>query len=131
MPFRLLIEFGRIGLGGMKSKSKDLVSDPIVQENAHAERITAILTQYLAENLKPQQIVLFGSRAKGTAQRGSDIDLAVIGGHQPDFRQERKLREKLDQLAGIYSVDLVFLEQMDITFRKMIHDTGKVLYEKD
>ena len=99
--------------------------------NSQAERVIDVLTDFLAEQLKPQQIVLFGSRAKGTAKRGSDIDLAVIGGHQPDFRQERKLREKLDQLAGLYSVDLVFAEKTDDDFGGMIRDTGIVLYEKD
>lgn len=100
-------------------------------ETDRAEKITTILTQHLVEQLQPRQIILFGSRAKGRARQGSDIDLAVVGGEIPDFRGQRKLREQLDQLAGLYSVDLVFLEQTDAAFKEVIHDTGKVLYEKN
>ncbi len=93
--------------------------------------IISSMVNYLVENLLPKRIILFGSRAKGTARMGSDIDLALEGAAISDFRKERKLREALDQLAGIYSVDLVFLEQVDDVFSEMINQTGKVLYEKD
>ena len=32
----------------------------------------------LVEEFKPDKVILFGSRAKGNAQQGSDIDLIVI-----------------------------------------------------
>jgi len=47
------------------------------------------------------------------------------------FRERRKLREKLDLLAGIYTVDLVFLPYADGEFRKIILEEGKVLYEEN
>ena len=101
------------------------------QQNAPAGDKISTMVNYLVENLLPKRIILFGSRAKGTARMGSDIDLALEGAAISDFCKERKLREALDQLAGIYSVDLVFLEQVDDVFSEMINQTGKVLYEKD
>ncbi len=89
------------------------------------------LIRYLVKRLQPRRILLFGSRARGTARPGSDIDLAVEGALPRSFREERKLKEKLDELAGLYSVDLVFLERTDEAFRRLVERTGKVLYEKD
>jgi len=89
------------------------------------------LIRYLVRQLQPRRILLFGSRARGTARPGSDIDLAVEGALPASFREERKLKEKLDEMAGLYSVDLVFLDRTDGAFRRLVEQTGKVLYEKD
>lgn len=105
--------------------------DAARRRDERIERILSELIPCLVKHLQPRRIILFGSRAKGSARPGSDIDLAVAGGKVPTFREERKLREELDRLAGIYSVDLVFLQQTDDTFRAMTEETGKVLYEKD
>jgi predicted nucleotidyltransferase len=85
----------------------------------------------LVEELKrynPERVILFGSRAKGSFNKHSDIDLAVD--LQLPFRERRKLKEKLDLIAGIYTVDLVFLPSAGEEFRKTILKEGKVLYEK-
>lgn len=101
------------------------------KQNDRIRKIVSTMVSYLAESVQPHRIILFGSRAKGTATMGSDIDLAVEGGNLPGFRGERKLREALDRLAGIYSVDLIFLNQVDEVFSAMVEESGKVVYEKD
>ncbi len=100
------------------------------QKKSVDERLSAIV-HYLIETIGPKRIFLFGSRAKGVSRMGSDIDLAVEGGRELSFREERKLTEALDRLAGIYSVDLVLMERVDHAFRKMIEETGQILYEQD
>jgi len=63
----------------------------------------------LVEELKkynPKRVILFDSRAKGSFNKHSDIDLVVD--LQLPFRERRKLKERLDLIAGIYTVDLVF-----------------------
>jgi len=56
------------------------------------------------ENIK--KIILFGSRAKNTSKRGSDIDLAIVG-EGIDFRQLCRIGVKLDELDLPYKVDVV------------------------
>ncbi len=46
------------------------------------------------------------------------------------FREKRKLKERLDLIAGIYSVDLVFLPDVSEEFKENILKEGKVLYEE-
>lgn len=50
-------------------------------------------------------MVLFGSRAKGTATERSDIDIAVSG-----VEDIGALREALDAIPTLYQIDLVDLD---------------------
>jgi predicted nucleotidyltransferase len=91
------------------------------------ERIVEILTR----EVQPDEVLLFGSRAKGAAHKGSDIDLAIVGGRKLSHREKRKLCERIEDISGLYSVDIVFIEEVDEDFKELIRKTGKVIYEKD
>jgi len=71
---------------------------------------------------------LFGSRARGDYKEISDIDIAVD--INLPFREQRKLKEKIDKISGLYSVDLIFLPNVNKEFKKKILKEGKILYEK-
>jgi len=60
-----------------------------------AEKILAKLIELLKEELDPEKIILFGSRAKGKSAPYSDIDLAIAGSTRPPLRTLRNLRKKL------------------------------------
>ncbi|MCG2724643.1 MAG: nucleotidyltransferase domain-containing protein [Elusimicrobia bacterium] len=102
-----------------KSNSEDRVSKIIVS-----------IKDYLKNSLAPEEIILFGSRAKGNFKRGSDIDIAVKGGRELTHREERKLKEKIDEISGLYSVDIVFWEKLDKDFKKKLKNSGEILYGK-
>lgn len=50
-------------------------------------------------------MILYGSRAKGTARECSDIDIAVTGAEDFDI-----LVEKVEELPTLYSIDLVNMD---------------------
>lgn len=52
-----------------------------------------------------KQVILYGSRARGTARERSDIDIAVTGAENFDL-----LVEKVEELPTLYSVDLVNMD---------------------
>ena len=54
---------------------------------------------------RAKKVILYGSRAKGTANKHSDIDIAVAGVDNFD-----ELVEKVDELPTLYSVDLLNLD---------------------
>ena len=76
----------------------------------------------------PNKIILFGSRAREDYKKQSDIDIAVDV--NLPFREKRKLKEKIDEISGLYSVDLVFLPEVSEDFKKRILKEGIILYEK-
>ena len=88
------------------------------------------LLQCLVARLKSRRTLIFGLRARGNARPGSDIDLAVEGAAPMPFREERKLKERLYELAGLCSVDLLFLERACGDFRRLVEQTGKVPKKK-
>ncbi|MCM8819717.1 MAG: nucleotidyltransferase domain-containing protein [Candidatus Omnitrophica bacterium] len=60
----------------------------------------------LKNNTNIKKILLFGSRAKGTAKNGSDIDLALVG-DRISFSDLCAIGAKLDELDLPYKIDLV------------------------
>ena len=87
------------------------------------------LVLLLKNELNPEKILLFGSRAKSNKTSNSDFDIAVTG-NRINFRDLRELEEKIDEIAGLYSADLIFLDLVDEKFKNIILKTGKILYER-
>jgi predicted nucleotidyltransferase len=89
------------------------------------------------------RIVLFGSHAKGTATKDSDIDLMVVIDNDVIVSS---YREKMDRYLSIrkllqrigYAIDLMIYSRKELNiikergydFVKEIEQTGKVLYER-
>lgn len=76
-----------------------------------------------------ERVVVFGSRAKGTARPNSDIDLCVKGSTDP-LRLEA-LKMALDDLPLPYRIDV--LAEDDIRhapLRDHVKRVGVVLYQK-
>ena len=59
----------------------------------------------LCRNFHANEVILYGSRAKGTARERSDIDIAVTGVKNFDI-----LEEKIEELPTLYSVDLLNMD---------------------
>ncbi|MBI2345704.1 MAG: nucleotidyltransferase domain-containing protein [Deltaproteobacteria bacterium] len=83
----------------------------------------------LVRECAPARIYLFGSRAKKTAKKGADFDFAVEGPVPSDARR-RIVKDLLESVAGLYSVNLVFLSEVDEKFRSIILESGALVYEQ-
>ena len=93
-------------------------------------KVVKVLENFLEELVKwnSKKVILFGSLTRGDFGKHFDIDLAVE--LNIPFRQKRKLKEKLDQIARIYTVDLVFLNGVEKEFKEKLLREGIILYEK-
>ena len=78
------------------------------------------LISYFKNNKYIQKVVLFGSRAKGNYKYNSDIDLGILC----DKKYKGTIAEKLDEVVGIYSVDIVFLDSMNEEIKTQIEKYG-------
>lgn len=92
-----------------------------------AEKYIQLIVKEL-KTYNPKKIILFGSRAKGCYKKQSDIDIAVD--LNLSFREKRKLKEKIDEISGLYSIDLIFLDEIKEDFKDIILREGVILYEK-
>lgn len=80
----------------------------------------------LARKHDIEKVILFGSRARGNYQRGSDIDLAVLGGDVMRFALD--VDEEASTLLEFDVIDLSLPLQEE--FLNSIKEEGIVLYEK-
>lgn len=77
-----------------------------------------------------ERAVLFGSRAKGTFKRGSDIDLALVGGSL-DWVVIGKIYDELDDLLLPYRFSLIQFDwSTDPDVSAHISRVGIVLFER-
>ncbi len=87
------------------------------------------IVNLLVDELNPERIILFGSRSKNRAHKYSDFDIAIEG-VDLDLRKERKIKEILDEISGVFTVDLTNLDKADKKFREIVYHTGEILYER-
>ena len=87
------------------------------------------IVEIVIKDLNPKKIILFGSRGKGNFRFNSDYDIAVDS-KQNDFRTKRRVKEKLDEVAGLKKVDVIFMNEVEKEFKEIINKTGRILYER-
>src|SRR5262245_60607953 len=103
---------------------------PTVNMTAREAEILNTALEILKRELNPGRVVLFGSRAEGRHRPASDFDLAVDV-PRPAEGLGYRIRDKVNDASGLYSVDIVYLPNIDADFRTLILNTGKVVYERE
>lgn len=94
-------------------------------------------TKRLVKKFHPQQVILFGSQAKGTADDRSDVDLLVVASFNG---KRRKVLVEMDrELKGLgFSRDIILLTPEEFerdreipgTIARPASQEGKILYER-
>ena len=88
--------------------------------------ISEAVMREIAKRNQIQEIILFGSRARGDYNRTSDIDLAVTGGNISSFAVSIE-----EETSTLLEYDIVDLDKpVSEELLKSIRDEGKILYEK-
>ena len=92
----------------------------------HINAINGIFAQFIAID----QVILYGSRAKGKYQKASDIDLTLIE-LELSFSELMEIENKLDDLLLPYKIDLS--QKRKISNPDLVdhlNRVGQVFYEK-
>lgn len=79
------------------------------------------------------QVIIYGSRAKGTFKPGSDIDLTLLPVKTAtlDLALQFQIEEALEELLLPYQIDLSILDSIDNpALIEHIHRVGQVFYAK-
>lgn len=90
------------------------------------EKVYKKLISYFKDNNDIEKVVLFGSRAKGNENINSDIDLCIcyIG------KNKGTVVEEINDIIGVYSCDIVFLDSLNENIEKQIARDGIEIYCK-
>lgn len=68
------------------------------------------IKEYLIRALKPQKIILFGSRTESRAQKDSDIDLLIISDEPIDRKLHFNIRSQLKREVGL-RIQLIVMQK--------------------
>jgi predicted nucleotidyltransferase len=108
---------------------------------AVTEQVMDEMVQAIVREINPEQIYLFGSRARGNARSDSDIDLLIVerepfGPHRSRWQELARIRQALSAFRVskdilVYSRDEVTRWQhaMNHIISRGLRE-GKLLYER-
>ena len=83
-----------------------------------------------AKHPELEKAVLYGSRAKGTYKKGSDIDLSLLG-DSLSYAQLSRIETEIDDLMLPYSFDIsLFKHISNIDLVEHIKRVGITFYQK-
>lgn len=88
------------------------------------EKVYNNLIFYFNEDKEIKEVILFGSRAKENYKDNSDIDLCINCSTQV----KGTIKEKIDEIIGIYSCDVVFFDTLNDEIKKQIERDGIKLF---
>lgn len=87
------------------------------------------LVRKLALRPEIDQVILFGSRARGDAEPRSDVDIA-ISAPKADLRAWDEIVMLCEEADTLLPIDLVRLEEAEASFRRRIESEGAVLFDR-
>lgn len=94
--------------------------------SSNIDKINSVFKQYSEIN----EVIIFGSRAKGNYRNNSDIDLAIKG-NNVNLSILQQIEIKLDELYIPNSIDLIVFEKIENSeLINHINRVGKQFYKK-
>ena len=96
-----------------------------------AERDLAYIVAVIGEFPEIRKAAIFGSRAKGTFKKGSDIDIAIFG-EAISFTTIASLHERLEEESPMpYLFDIVdYTHSTHQELKQHIERVGKIILER-
>lgn len=86
-------------------------------QNRLKREITAIVGKYLS--VDKHQLFFFGSRVVNRGSQHSDIDIGIEGAGPIPFPTLRRIREDIEELRTLYSIDFVDFGTVSPEFRSV------------
>lgn len=99
------------------------------EDHDRLERIIADVVRRAVQLVEPERIWIFGSQARGTATRGSDIDFAFQVPPRGRPNWSRFVLETPEELPALADVDLVDIALCSPALALEIATTGRIVYE--
>jgi predicted nucleotidyltransferase len=96
------------------------------------EEMTEQMRDIVRRHLKGihYRFFLFGSRAVGTAQDRSDIDLGIEANRPLKSSEFMAIKEAMGQLPTLLKIDIVDFQEVDATFRNIALKGSELIDER-
>jgi len=130
-----------LGLGTARPSARDAVQDLEQAMSIEIEKLIEEMTAIIVREVDPKKVILFGSRAKGTARSDSDLDFLIVQDHPfvPGQTRRRQMgriwrmlaRFPVSQDILVYTPDEVeeWSQSKNHVIARALRE-GKLLYER-
>ena len=89
-----------------------------------------VLVERIVALLNPSQVILYGSRSRGTHHHLSDFDIAVVCHNNPKGWSD--LHWELEEgVLTLYPVDIVDYNDASDLLKEQISKDGEILYDRN
>ena len=94
-----------------------------------SENIIQSIYSVFAKHDAVKTVLIFGSRAKGNFENGSDIDLAIED--EVSAEELEKIKNELEDLELLYGIDIISYKKLkDEPLKQHIDRVKKIFYKK-
>jgi len=84
------------------------------------QEIEQAVARIIRKHLGPEyRVFLFGSRATGTARRGSDYDIGFEGPTRVDLSTLFRIKEEVEELPTLHKIDIVDFTGTSASFQRV------------
>jgi uncharacterized protein len=105
---------------------------PLLETDDYLRRVV----ECLVSEYQPEEIYLFGSKARGDERANSDYDLLVVVKHRPDWKEKKRVHKALWQAGLRKAMDIVLFSKEGFDARlevktslpSTVCEEGKLLY---
>jgi predicted nucleotidyltransferase len=97
---------------------KSMDDTAITQREAEIKAMLRRTLRQVASLLRHHTVVLFGSRAAGSARPRADFDVGVYGAEPLPLRAFFDIEDMFDALPTLYKIDWVDLNRVNEEFRR-------------
>jgi len=91
------------------------------------EEIIKSVVEIIKKHIPDARVILFGSRAKGENRPTSDFDFAIDLKEKISPKVKFEILDEIEELPTLKMIDIVYLNEVDEEFKKIILATGKVM----
>lgn len=88
--------------------------------------ILAVIGRHI--DLKKYKIFFFGSRVSGKGSERSDIDVGIEGQNPVPDNALAKIREDMEDLPTLYSIDVIDFVRADDDFQKVAKEHMEIIH---
>ena len=93
-----------------------------LNDNEIIDNIVSLVNNYLPR----AQVILFGSRAKGTNKNNSDFDIAIKS-KSLNIKQLTAIRDSVLKLDTLKNIEIINYYDLDDNFKNVVDTQGRIL----
>lgn len=88
------------------------------------------IKKFLSKNKKIKKAILYGSRAKGNYNKGSDIDIVIVA-PEMSFSEYLFFISQIEELPILQKIDITKYELLEENIKSHIQRVGKEIYSRE